>query len=331
MTAMIPVDFNAVPAFAKQKSAVAEALTSTLASGIKRLSIKGGTFRYIAGGQEIGKIEDRHIDIVLVNAAPHISRTLYLKEYDSDAKAEAPDCWSADGTKPDPKAKHKQSENCATCPKNMKASGKGESRACRFNQRLAVVLGNDIGGEVLQLTLPATSIFGEGSKEAGATLQGYIKSLSARGIDPAALITRAKFDTDKEAPTLGFTPLGWLSQEQYETAVMKGKSEAAIRAITMTVAEADGVDEGDAVQLPSGTPPVMAQAAPTPAPVEAPPPKPTIRTARTPAPAPAPIKVDTDVPPPEVAEPVVRKSEDSVSSAANPKLASLMQQWGVDD
>lgn len=333
MNAIATMDFSVVPNFAKQKSAVAEALTSTLASGIKRLSIKGGTFRYIAGGQEIGKIEDRHLDIVLVNAAPHISRTLYLKDFDGNAKAEAPDCWSADGAKPDPKARNKQHDNCAQCPKNMKGSGKGESRACRFNQRLAVVLANDIGGEVLQLTLPATSIFGEGSKEAGATLQGYIKSLSARGIDPAALITRAKFDTDKESPTLGFTPLGWLSQEQYDTAVMQGKSDAAQRAITMTVAEVDGVDEGGGVQLPSGTPPVMAQPAPAPAPapVEAPAPKPTARTARTPAPAPAPtIKVDTDVPPPEVAEPVVRKSEDA-APAANPKLASLMQQWGVDD
>ncbi len=336
MTALTTLDFNQVPAFAKQKSAVAEALNATLASGIKRLSIKGGTFRYIAGGQEIGKIEDRHLDIVLVNAAPHISRTLYLKDYDKDAKAEAPDCWSADGIKPDAKAKARQADNCATCPKNMKGSGKGDSRACRFNQRLAVVLANDIGGEVLQLTLPATSIFGEGSKEAGATLQGYIKSLSARGIDPAALITRAKFDTDKESPALGFTPLGWLDQDQYNTAVMQGKSDAAQRAITMTVAEVDGVDGGDAVQLPSGTPPVMVQA-PAPAPVEAAKPK---ARAQAPAPAPATITVDTDVPPPAavtpaaqpvVAEPVVRKAEETVSASANPKLANLMQQWGVDD
>lgn len=330
MTAIIAMDFNAVPAFAKQKSAVAEALTATLASGIKRLSIKGGTFRYIAGGQEIGKIEDRHIDIVLVNAAPHISRTLYLKQYDSNAKAEAPDCWSADGITPDAKAKARQADNCATCPKNMKGSGQGESRACRFNQRLAVVLGNDIGGEVLQLTLPATSIFGEGSKEAGATLQGYIKSLTARGIDPAALITRAKFDTDKESPTLGFTPLGWLTQDQYNTAVMQGKSDAALRAITMTVAEVDGVDEGAGVQLPSGTPPVMAQPAPEPAP--APAPKPTARAPKPPAPPAQPaIKIDSDVPPPEVAEPVVRKAEATVSAETNPKLAALMQEWGTDD
>lgn len=324
MSNIIPVDFSAVPAFAKQKSAVAAAFDSSIGGGVKRLSIKGGTFRYIAGGQEIGKIEDRHLDIVMVNAAPHISRTLYLKTYDGNAKAEAPDCWSVDGTKPDPKAKSKQAENCATCPKNMKGSGNGDSRACRFNQRLAVVLANDIEGEVLQLTLPATSIFGEGSKEAGATLQGYYKMLAARGIDPAALITRAKFDTDKEAPTLGFTPMGWLSQEQYDAAVRQGKTEAAVRAITMTVHEVDGVDAEAPVQLPSGTPPVMQQAAAeTPKkPAEPAAAKPTIRS------KPQETKPDAA---PVVDEPVVRKNTDAVTAASNPKLAALMEEWGTDD
>ena len=107
MSNIVPIDFNAVPAFAKNKSAIAKALDGSLASGIKRLSIKGGTFRYIAGGQEIGKIEERHIDLVMVNAAPHISRTWYSKVWDKDAKAEAPECWSSDGAKPDEKVKHK--------------------------------------------------------------------------------------------------------------------------------------------------------------------------------------------------------------------------------
>jgi hypothetical protein len=318
MSNIVPLDFNQVPAFAKNKSAIAKALDDTLNNGIKRLSIKGGTFRYIAGGQEIGKIEDRFIDIVLVNAAPHVSRTLYLKEFDKDAKAEAPDCWSVDGVKPDSKAKSKQAENCLSCPKNAKGSGKGESRACRFNQRLAVVLANDIGGEVLQLQLPATSLFGEASKEAGATLQGYYKTLAARSIDPCALVTRARFDTDVESPKLGFTAMGWLSQEQYDVAVKQGQSEAALRAITMTVFEADGVDGAGEVPLPSGTPPKMQQAAaPAPAPVPA--------KAETPKPTPKPAVEEAPV-----EEPIVRKNTD-VAASSNDKIAALVREWGADD
>ena len=327
MSNIVAFDFSVAPAFAKNKSAVAKALDDTLNSGIKRLSIKGGTFRYIAGGQEIGKIEDRFIDLVLVNAAPHVSRTLYLKTFDSNAKPEAPDCWSIDGVKPDAKARNKQHDNCLGCPKNQKGSGQGESRACRYNQRLAVVLANDIAGEVLQLQLPATSLFGEGSKEAGATLQGYYKALAARSIDPAALITRARFDTDVESPKLGFTAMGWLTQEQYDTAVRQGQSEQALRAITMTVFEADGVDAGAAVPLPSGTPPVMSQAAaPAAAPAPSPAPAATTIVRKAKETATAPVAADGT----ENVEPVVRKATD-VTNAPSEKIAALLAEFADDD
>lgn len=319
MSNIVPIDFNAVPAFAKNKSAITKALDDTLASGIKRLSIKGGTFRYIAGGQEIGKIEDRFLDIVLVNAAPHISRTFYAKDYDSDAKPEAPDCWSVDGTKPDEKARNKQGENCLHCPKNQKGSGRGESKACRYSQRLAVVLANDIGGEVLQLQLPATSLFGDGSKDAGATLRGYYKALNARSIDPSALVTRARFDTDSEAPKLGFTAMGWLTQEQYDLAVKQGQSDAAQRAITFTVFEADGVDTGGEVPLPSGTPPVMQAPVTQPVTQAASAPQKQTKTS---------VKIDSGVPMPSD-EPVVRKNVDVAKTT--PEMAKLIQEWATDD
>jgi hypothetical protein len=330
MSNIIPIDFSQVPAFARNKSAVAEALSGSLAGGIKRISIKGGTFRYIVGGQEIAKVDERYLDIVMVNAAPHVSRTWYAKDYDKDAKAEAPDCWSQDGTKPDPKAKNPQAATCLACPKNVKGSGKGDSRACRFNQRLAVVLANDIQGEVLQIQLPATSLFGEGSKEAGATLQGYYKALSARGIDPAALVTRMRFDTDVESPKLGFTAQGWLTQDQYNAAVEQGKSEAAQRAITMTVFEADGVDAGEEIPLPSGAPPKMAAPAPAPAPAPKPAAK-TVAKAAVPTPAPTPAPAPSPAPAEPVAdEPLVRKTVDN-APGITPEMQKLMEQWGTDD
>lgn len=312
------MDFSAVPEYAKGKSAVSNALSGSLSSGPKRLSIKGGTFRYIVGGQEIGKIEDRFLDIVLVNAAPHVSRTFYAKQYDKDAKPEAPDCWSTDGRLPDVKARAKQHENCANCPQNAKGSGNGNSRACRFNQRLAVVLANDISGEVLQLQLPATSLFGDGSKDAGATMQGYYKALNARSIDPCALVTRARFDTDQESPKLGFTAMNWLTQEQYEAAKMQGLSEAAVKAITMTVFEADGVDVGADVPLPSGTPPVMQ----APEPVKAAPAR--SRVVETSAATKAAVQ---ETPPDE---PVIRKTTDA-AKPANDKIAALVAEWADDD
>lgn len=310
MSNIVPIDFSSVPAFARGKSAVSQALDDSLAGGVKRLSIRGGAFRYVVGGQEVGKIEERYIDVVLVNAAPHVSRTWYAKEYDKDAKPEAPDCWSVDGAKPDERAKNKQHDNCAGCAKNVKGSGKiGQSKACRYSQRLAVVLANDINGEVLQLTLPATSIFGEAST-AGHSLQGYYKSLAARSIDPAALVTRMRFDTDVEAPKLGFTAINWLTEAQYGQALEQGKSDAAVRAITMTVFEADGVDAGAPVALPSGTPP-----------------QPPAATAPAASGEGKKEKVEKTA---TVDEPVVRKSVD-VTQATNPKLAALVAEWTDDN
>lgn len=315
MSNIVTIDFNAVPAFAKQKSAVAEALGGSLDSGIRRLSIKGGTFRYIAGGQEIGKIDERHIDLVFVNAAPHIARTYYAKKYDGDSKPEAPNCWSVDGTVPDPKVKNPQSANCLSCPQNQKNSGQGESKACRYSQRLAVVLANDIGGEVLQLQLPATSIWGDNHPEYGAPLQNYYKALKARSIDPGALVTRARFNTDSESPKLGFTAIRWLTQEEYALATQQGSTEAAQRAVTMTVFEVDGVDATKDVPLPSGTPPATPAAAPAPA----------LAAVKS-----AEIKVESNVAMPSTPEPVVRKSSDAVSAASNPKLAQLVKEWTDD-
>lgn len=308
MSNIVPLDFGQVPAFAKQKSAAAEALDASLNSGVRRLSIKGGTFRYVVGGQEIAKIEERHIDIIIVNAAKHVTRTFYMQKYDGDAKPSAPDCYSLDGSVPHETAKNKQATNCLSCPQNQKGSGKGEGRACRYSQRLAVVLASDINGEVLQLNLPATSLFGE-TTQAGATLQGFYKGLAARSIDPAALVTRAKFDTDVEHPKVGFTAVRWLTEDEYARAIEQGKSESAKRAVEMTVFEADGVDAGQDVALPSGAPPASMQA---PAPAAEP-----AKKAAAPAPSSAP------------AEPVVRKNVDV--QAATPNLKALVEEWGADD
>ena len=172
-----------VPAFAKnaELSATTLALAGNVnaGNGMKRVSIKGGVFRLLASGKEIASIEDRHLDVIIVKAAPKVSRIFYAGGYDKDAAAAAPDCTSADGEKPDAGVKNKQSSSCTTCPQNIAGSGNGNSRACRYQQRLAVVLANNPDGDVLQVTLPATSIFGkeEGDKR---PLQAYARYMAAQ-------------------------------------------------------------------------------------------------------------------------------------------------------
>lgn len=205
----------------------------------KRISIKGGVWRMMVNGKEVAQNEDRTLNVVIAAASPKVSRTFYMKQYSEGGDVVAPDCWSADGEVPDAKAKNPQSKRCIDCPQNEKGSGQGDSRACRFSQRLAVVLANDVRGDLYQLTLPATSIFGSG--EPGKwPLQTYAKMLGGKGVPVTAVVTEMKFDTNSATPKITFRPVRVLEPNEHEAVIEQGKSVAAQRAITMTVAEMDG-------------------------------------------------------------------------------------------
>lgn len=233
------VEFNpqTLPSFIKRGavSAVTKALAGE--GGGKRISIKGGVFRLYSAGEEIASIDERFLDVVIVNAAPKVSRTFYMGKYE-EGKTSAPDCWSPDGERPSPQAERPQSTTCASCPQNIAGSGDGTSRACRYSQRLAVVLENDLNGDVMQLSLPAQSIFG---KEEGKNrpLQAYARYMAAMGAGPDAVVTRLKFDTKAPVPKLFFEAKRWLTDDEYAIANEKGQTREAVNAITMTVAQTD--------------------------------------------------------------------------------------------
>ena len=233
-----------VPSFARNNelSDTAKALTGGgVGTSSKRISIKGGVFRLLAGGKEIASIDERFLDVIIVRAAPKVSRIFYAKSYDGD-NITGPDCWSNDGERPDASAENKQGTTCMSCPQNIAGSGQGNSRACRYQQRLAVVLENNIEGDILQLTLPATSVFGkeDGDKR---PLQAFARNLAMQNppISPEMIVTRMKFDTKAEAPKLHFAPSRWLTDEEYAIVKTQGDSDEAKRAVVMTVAAADGV------------------------------------------------------------------------------------------
>ena len=230
-----------LPAYLKELELddVTKSLMGGGSGGTKRISIKGGVWRMMVNGKEIAKNEDRSMNVVIVNAAPKVSRTFYAGTY-KEGEVSAPDCWSADGDVPDAKAQNPQSKRCVDCPQNVKGSGQGDSRACRFSQRLAVVLANDIKGDVFQLTLPGQSIFGEGAPGKWP-LQTYAKMIGSKGIPISTVVTEMRFDTDSATPKLTFKPIKVLEKTDALAAIDQGKTDSALKAITLTVAEADGV------------------------------------------------------------------------------------------
>lgn len=237
-----------------RKAALSETAKALMghAAGGKRISISGGVFRLLDGGKEIASIEERYLDVVVIAAAPKVGRVWYAGKYVKD-QAASPDCWSADGDAPDASIKEPQASRCADCEKNVAGSGEGNSRACRYQQRIAVVVADEITAEsdVMQLTVPAASLFGkaEGDKR---PLQEYARWLAAQKVSPETLVTRLRFDTASESPKLFFKPMRWLEQDEYDAAVELGKSDEAVKAITMSVFERDTAKVEDEVK---GTPP----------------------------------------------------------------------------
>lgn len=311
-----------VPAFARkgELSEMAKALAGGSGGGGMRISIKGGVFRLINNGKEVTAIDDRHLDVVLVKAAPKVARVFYAKAYDSESVS-GPDCWSPDGDKPSPDSANKQASRCSECPKNIAGSGQGQSRACRYQQRLAVVLENDMGGNVMQLALPATSIFGKADGD-NRPLQEYARWLVAQNINPETVVTRMRFDTKSESPKLFFKAQRWLTDPEYATVEEQAASDDAVKAVTMTVAKMD-----NAVSAPAaleGKPPAKAKPAPAPVVVEeeeeAPPPPPKAKAA--PKAKPAPVVEE------EPEEPVVRQEAPKKPTApAKGALADMVSDW----
>lgn len=205
----------------------------------KRISIRGGVFRMLVDGKEIAKNEERSMNIVIVAANPKVSRSFYAGDYE-EGKNIAPDCWSNDGVAPDTKVAEPQASKCASCPQNIAGSAKqGGGRACRFSQRMAVMLENDMKGDVFQLTLPAQSIFGdvEGGK---MPMQAYAKFLGGHGLPITAVVTEMRFDTASATPKLTFKAVRPLEEEELVNAQEKGRSAEAKAAITQTPAAMDG-------------------------------------------------------------------------------------------
>lgn len=324
MNAVVQFNPAQVPAFARrgELSETALALVGSGGGG-KRISIKSGVFRLLDNGKEIAAIEERYLDVVLLKASK-VGRVFHIKAYDPNAtEAEPPSCWSSDGVTPNSDVESPQAKNCASCPKNVAGSGTGNSRACRYQQRVAVVLAHDVEGDVMQLALPATSLFGQ-SQGDKRPLQEYARWLAAQKINPETVVTRMRFDTDAEHPKLTFKAMRWLEEDEYATVEQKAASDEATRAVTMTVAKRDTA-AAPAEPLP-GTPPKAKQAAAAaPVVLDDDVPAPAPKKAKAAAPAPAPAAASDDDEPPTVRKSAPKAPE--IAPDAKASLAKALNDW----
>lgn len=185
---------------------------------VPTIGLKGSRFRLKEGGQELAVRDEHFLDVVIVAAAPAISRIYYAQSFGSDEQ-QKPACFSADGVKPSSESEMPQCASCALCPQNEKGSRISDNgqaaKACSYFRRLGVSLLGDTTGKVYRLDVKSMGLFGEGNG-LGKSFNEYVKFLRSRNAELTTLVTRLTFDTEASVPKLLFQAARWLTAEEYE-------------------------------------------------------------------------------------------------------------------
>ena len=276
MSNLVPVNIN-IPAHLASRVGVPSALSKSLVGGLSsggesfpRISIKGARFRIIEGDSEM-VLQQTELDVVVVGANPHLSKTWYAKQWTPESEPQAPDCFSLDGLQPSQASTDPQNDLCASCAQNAwgsKVTQTGQQiKACSDTKRLAVVAADDPSGPVYLLTVTPAALKG---------LNQYQKELSVRGIPAEIVKTTVSFDTDASFPKLQFRFGGFLDADTQQVV--------------------DGLFGSDQVKEITGEVGTQPVAVPK-APVVAAAPRPSVRVTPAPVPAPAPAPAPEPVAP----------------------------------
>tara|TARA_R100000005_G_C4998183_1_gene204893 strand:- start:3220 stop:3768 length:549 start_codon:yes stop_codon:yes gene_type:complete len=181
---------------------------------------------------------------------------------------------------------------------NVKGSGQGESRACRFQQRLAVALEGQLD-KVYQLQLPATSVFGRGD-DGKMPMQAYARFLNAHNTPPIAVVTEMYFDDDSDVPKLLFKPVRPLEEAELKQVAALLEHPDTERAITFSVSKPKGEEDVSAALTKPEPKPKKAKKA----------------------------KVEEEEP--EEPKKVAKKSDDA-SGGEDPELDAIVDAWDDED
>ena len=231
-TSIISIAESIVPAHiaARGRSAATQNIIGGGGGSNKKIGLSGGVFRLIVGGKEVTVSKNREMSIVVVRTAATNSRTFYAGQY-KKGETSAPDCSSLDGITPDEGVSDQQAGKCASCPQNIAGSGTGKSRACKYSRRLAVVMENDLAGDIYELKLAATSIFGDGNGSDDMPLTAYVCRMEANvpTVNLDDVVTRIKFDDNTDTPKLNFATARFLTDDESDIVQAQGSSPTAIQ------------------------------------------------------------------------------------------------------
>lgn len=191
-------------------------------NSLPKISLRGKQFRYMIDDKEfVYPMGAPFICVIIAIDPPNgVAKSWYKDAYDSDT-AELPDCFSADGVKPDALSGKVQARSCAECPKNAFGSGTdsngraSKGKACSDFKNLFVVEHDKLGEQVSVLRVPATSL---------KNLSAYGRKLNKGGVAPQVIVTEMTF-TDAEYPQLEFKAIRYLDEVEAAQTIARCESD----------------------------------------------------------------------------------------------------------
>ena len=210
------------------------AVSGELNKLIPRLSLNGNKFRKMMGSEEVAVAPDQYLEVVIIKMAHTPSRTYYDKAY-QEGIISSPVCWSNNTEVADKDVPIAQAKSCNQCKNSVRGSGaNGIGTACKLSWRIAVVLANDLKGDIIQVVLPAMSCFGK-EKQGKWPFRPYIQMLANNSVSAGRVVTKLQFDTEVSIPKLLFSPVAAIKEHDMEVLKTKSEDSAALQAITLRV------------------------------------------------------------------------------------------------
>ena len=195
-----------------------------------------------------------------------MGRIFYAKQWTPEAEPTAPDCFSNNGQTPDEGSVNPQASRCDECDQNIKGSGMGNSKACRYSRRIAMTLVEDFGtsleGRVYQMNLASKSLFGDSNQDNAFTFGNYTKYLANNGKSLDYVLTQISFNEDNDNQSVLFTPMRYITKDQFEVTGKLGSKPEVQKMVVMTPYQADVSGRAPKLEAPK------AQAIEAPAPTK---------------------------------------------------------------
>jgi hypothetical protein len=135
----------------------------------------------------------------------------------------------------------------------------GNSKACRYSRRIAMTLVEDFGtsleGRVYQMNLASKSLFGESVGDNTHPFENYTKYLINNGKSLDHVVTQISFNEDNDNQSVLFTPLRYITKEQFDVTGKLGSKPEVQKMVVMTPYQADMSGRAPKLEAPKAQAP----------------------------------------------------------------------------